>query len=68
MRVACLTTPVPTGTAPTSAQTVSSTAQTCAQFRYTPNQTANGQFVNPTDTIYSRQSLYAIRVGARFSF
>ncbi|HEY0414250.1 MAG TPA: TonB-dependent receptor [Allosphingosinicella sp.] len=68
VRVACLTTPVATGTTPTAAQTVTSSTQTCAQYRYTPNQTAGGVFVNPTDTIYSRQSLYAIRIGARFSF
>ena len=67
VRVQCLTTPVPTGTAPGTAG-ATSTAQTCAQYRYTANLTSNGAFVNPSDTIYSRQSLYAIRVGARFSF
>ena len=54
VRAQCLTTPG--GTAATT------TAQPCAQYRYTtPTAT-------PTDTIYSRQSLYTIRVGARFTF
>jgi hypothetical protein len=58
-RVQCLTAPTPTGTAGTVAAT---TAQTCAQYRYSlPTAT-------PSDTIYSRQSLFAVRVGARFSF
>ena len=39
-----------------------STAQTCAQYRYSAPGTT------PADTIYSNQSLYAIRVGARFTF
>lgn len=68
VRVQCLTTAVATGTAPTGAQQVTSSTQNCAQYRYTANQTSNGAFVNPTDTIYTRQSLYAIRIGARFSF
>ncbi|WP_116091722.1 TonB-dependent receptor [Sphingomonas crusticola] len=68
VNVQCLTTPVATGTAPSAAQQVTSTAQTCAQYRYSPAQTSNGQFVVPTDTVYTRQSLYAIRVGLRFSF
>lgn len=38
------------------------TAQPCAQYRY------SAPTATPTDTIYSRQSLYTIRVGARFSF
>ena len=68
----CLTGPVATGTTPTAAQLTANSTQACTQYRYTPNQTAvvNGttQFTDPTDTIYSRQSLYTIRVGARFSF
>ncbi|RVT43157.1 TonB-dependent receptor [Sphingobium algorifonticola] len=39
-----------------------STAQPCAQYRY------SSPTATPTDTIYSRQSLYTIRIGARFSF
>jgi hypothetical protein len=58
-RVQCLTAATPTGTAGTSP---TSTAQGCAQYRYSlPNAT-------PSDTIYASQSLYTIRVGARFSF
>jgi hypothetical protein len=65
VRVACLTAPAPTGTAGTAA---TNTSQPCAQYRYSPNLTSGGQFVSPVDTVYSRQSLYAIRVGVRFSF
>jgi hypothetical protein len=68
VRVQCLTAPVATGTAPTAAQQVTSSTQNCAQYRYSANQTSGGAFVNPTDQIYARQSLYAIRIGARFSF
>lgn len=58
-RVSCLTAATPTGTPGTAA---TSTAQNCAQYRYSlPNAT-------PSDTIYASQSLYAIRVGARFRF
>ncbi len=72
VRVACLTTAVATGTAPTTAQTTANSGQACAQYRYTPanTTTVNGvaQFTAPTDTIYPRQSLYSIRVGVRFGF
>jgi hypothetical protein len=61
VRVQCLQAPVPTGTAP-GAAAVTSTAQPCAQYRYLSPNSA------PTDSIYSRQSLYSIRVGARFTF
>ncbi|PZU60554.1 MAG: TonB-dependent receptor [Sphingobium sp.] len=45
-----------------SGAVATTTAQSCAQYRYSaPNST-------PTETIYSRQSLYTIRVGARFTF
>ena len=61
VRVQCLASPTPTGVAATGVLTNTST-QPCAQYRYlSPNNA-------PTDTIYARQSLYAIRVGARFSF
>ena len=67
--VQCLTTPVPTGTAATGAQVASTSSQPCVQYRYAPNSVdANGNFVPQSDTIYSRQSLYTIRVGVRFSF
>ena len=65
VRVACLTAPAPTGTPGTAA---TNTSQPCAQYRYSANLTSGGAFVNPTDTVYSRQSLYVIRIGARFSF
>ncbi len=72
VRVACLTTAVATGTTPTAAQTTASSSAACAQYRYTPANTVTvsgvPQFTAPTDTIYARQSLYAIRVGVRFSF
>ena len=70
--VNCLTTsgnatPAP-GTAPTG--TVSANAGTaCAQYRYDANQNDSSRnFLAPSDTIYPRQSLYTIRIGARFSF
>jgi len=62
-RVQCLTQAVPTGTAPGSAVTAN-TGQKCVQYRYTaPSSTPASQQV-----ISSRQSLYQIRIGARFSF
>lgn len=70
--VQCLTTQVATGVTPTTPQIAANTTQACAQYRYASNQNAvvNGvtQFTAPTDTIFTRQSLYAIRVGIRFSF
>jgi Carboxypeptidase regulatory-like domain/TonB dependent receptor len=68
VRVSCLTTPVATGTAPGAGQTATNSTQACAQYRYTPVSTVAGTFVPPSDTIYASQSLYAIRVGVRFSF
>lgn len=62
-RVQCLTRPVATGTAPGTALTAN-TGQACAQYRYTsPSSTPASQQV-----ISSRQSLYQIRIGARFTF
>ncbi|QGN56443.1 TonB-dependent receptor plug domain-containing protein [Novosphingobium sp. Gsoil 351] len=70
--VSCLTTSgnvtpapgvTPTGTAAANA------SQACAQYRYDANtKDASGNFVAPSDTIYARQSLYTIRIGARVSF
>jgi len=57
--VSCLATPVATGT---TAAGVTNSTQACAQYRYLAPNTP------PTDTISSRQSLYMIRVGARFTF
>jgi hypothetical protein len=67
VRVQCLTTPLATGTAPTTAQVASNTSQPCAQYRYSPVGGA-ANFVEPTDQVYANQSLYAIRVGVRFEF
>jgi hypothetical protein len=60
-RVACLTAPVATGTAPTAAQTSTSAATSCAQYRYS-------NILAPNEALVSRQSLYGIRVGIRYSF
>jgi hypothetical protein len=64
VRVQCLQTAVPTGTAPTTAQTTANTGQACAQYRFTSPSVAPAQ----QNVISSRQSLYSIRVGARFTF
>ena len=61
VRVQCLQTPVATGTAPGAAATTTS-SQPCVQYRY------SAPAATPSDTIYARQSLYSIRVGARFTF
>ena len=64
VRVQCLTAPVTvdgTGTVATNA------SQACAQYRYSP---AGGgaNFTAPADQVYVNQSLYSIRIGARFTF
>ncbi|WP_107045240.1 TonB-dependent receptor [Sphingomonas sp. STIS6.2] len=61
VRVQCVQAPTANGATPAAALTAN-TSQGCAQYRYTAPSTA------PSDTIYARQSLYSIRVGARFSF
>lgn len=67
--VQCLVTPVATGTAATTAQIAANAGAACAQYRYDANtKDSSGNFVAPSDTIYPRQSLYTIRIGARFSF
>jgi hypothetical protein len=58
VRVQCLTAPAATGTAGTVA---ANATQACAQYRYS-------NVTNTPPQIYSRQSLYQIRVGARFTF
>jgi len=63
-QVQCLTT---AGNA-NGAGTVATTAgQACAQYRYSPLGGTNS-FTTPTDQVYVNQSLYSIRVGARFTF
>jgi len=64
VQVQCLTAPAATGTAGTVA---ANTSQACAQYRYSPLGGTTG-FVTPTDQVYVNQSLYAVRVGIRFSF
>lgn len=64
VQVQCLTAATATGTAGTAA---TNTSQPCAQYRYSPLGGAN-DFVTPTDQVYVNQSLYSIRIGARFSF
>ncbi|MDE2596378.1 MAG: TonB-dependent receptor [Sphingomonadales bacterium] len=61
VRVACLSAPVATGTAPTAAQVNSASTQTCAQYRYS-------NVASPTEVLQTRQSLYGIRVGVRVKF
>ncbi|TGX54950.1 TonB-dependent receptor [Sphingomonas gei] len=62
VRVQCLSAPIATGTTPGAAVINSSSAQPCAQYRYS-------SFIQPNaSTIEVRRSLYLIRVGARFSF
>jgi len=57
--VQCLTTP---GNANNGGIVATTTAQPCAQYRYT-------SFTNPnTQSVSFNQSLYQIRIGARFSF
>jgi outer membrane receptor for ferrienterochelin and colicin len=59
--VQCLTVAVPTGTAPTTAQINTAPTQTCTQYRYSA-------VVAPQENLQTRQSLYQIRIGARFKF
>jgi hypothetical protein len=61
VQVQCLNVAVPTGTTPTAAQINTSSTQPCVQYRYSGVR-------EPTLTTVSRQSLYGIRVGVRFSF
>ncbi|PZO88392.1 MAG: TonB-dependent receptor [Sphingomonas sanxanigenens] len=58
VRVACLTT---AGNANGAGTVATNTSQACAQYRYS-------NYSKPSDTIYASQSLYSIRIGARFTF
>ncbi|CAN5383661.1 TonB-dependent receptor [soil metagenome] len=60
--VSCLNTAVATGTAATTAQTDTLPTQPCAQYRYSSYRAPSETSVSTTN------SLYLIRVGARFSF
>jgi hypothetical protein len=69
-RVQCLTTAgnaTPTGTAAAAGTVATLASQPCAQYRYSPVNGATS-FTAPSDQIYANQSLYSIRVGARFTF
>lgn len=61
VRVQCLQAPLATGTAPTTAQLSTSAATPCAQYRYSSFRDAN-------EVVSFNNSLYLIRVGARFTF
>lgn len=62
VRVQCLSTATPTGTAPGSGVVNTASTQTCAQYRYS-------SFTSPnTSSVNFNGSLYAIRVGARLTF
>ncbi len=62
VRVQCLTAPVASGTAPGDGQLATSSAQPCAQYRYSAATQPNA------DSLELRRSLYFIRLGARFKF
>ena len=62
VQVQCLSVATPTGTAPTAAAINTTSSQPCVQYRYSSFVTPNEANVNVT------QSLYTIRIGARFSF
>jgi hypothetical protein len=59
--VACLSVATPTGTAPAAGVVNTSSAQNCAQYRYSA-------VLAPNEALNSRQSLYQFRVGIRFKF
>jgi hypothetical protein len=69
VNVSCVQGPVPTGVAPGSPNpaggtfpaATTNTSQPCGQYRY-------DNFREQRPIVFSRQSLYAIRVGARFTF
>ena len=63
-QVQCLTTIGNANGAGTVATTVN---QPCAQYRYSPLGGTTA-FTKPVDQVYVNQSLYAIRIGARFTF
>ena len=61
VRVTCLATAIPTGTS-SAGVTSNATTQPCAQYRYS-------SYVEPNEkNTYLTQSLYLIRLGARFTF
>lgn len=66
VRVQCLTAALKPGV--DGGGTVATNAsQPCAQYRYSPAG-GSANFTAPSDQIYANQSLYSIRIGARFTF
>jgi hypothetical protein len=63
-QVQCLTT---TGNANGAGTVAANVSQPCAQYRYSPLGGTTA-FTTPVDQVYVNQSLYAIRIGARFTF
>jgi len=61
VRVSCLSAPTPTGTTPGAGVVNTSSTQNCAQYRYSTFRDAN-------EVVQFNNSLYLIRVGARFTF
>jgi hypothetical protein len=59
--VQCLVAPVATGTAPAANQIAANSTQACAQYRYS-------NVRNPNEDLFTRVSLWAVRVGVRFEF
>jgi hypothetical protein len=60
--VQCLVAATPTGTTPATANIATTSSQGCAQYRYSSYTAPNDAVLNTT------QSLYTIRLGARFTF
>jgi hypothetical protein len=64
VRVQCLTT---AGNADGAGTIATNAGQACAQYRYSP--IGGGTTFTPqADQVYTNQSLYSIRLGARFTF
>jgi hypothetical protein len=59
--VQCLVAPVATGTVPAVNQIATSSTQPCAQYRYT-------NFRDPNEELFTRISLWQVRLGVRFEF
>ena len=61
VQVQCLTVATPTGTTPGAGVVNTAPTQTCAQYRYST-------YAQPQTATVVNNSLYAIRLGARFTF
>jgi hypothetical protein len=59
--VQCLVAPVATGTAPAAAQIATNSTQGCAQYRYS-------NVRSPNEDLFTRVSLWQVRLGVRFEF